>query len=173
MTMLKPTNQNNHQWLRKTAFCTFVLFLGLLLSSNAYARGNYHVEVIVFKQSYTVPGSHSPSFTDTPSYAKTWPVNTAYLNSHAAKLRSSGRYEVISHTAWGQASAPYNQSAAKRFSAGGIGGFIKVFARQLLVADLKLNFEGHNLTERRRLKLNEVHYFDNEGFGVLMRVSRL
>lgn len=153
---------------------TFVTFIFLIASfTQAHARGNYHVEVIVFKQLGSNPGNRPPTFTDVPSFSKTWQSNNVYLNTYAQKMRNSGKYQILTHTAWGQKSAPYNKSAAKAFEVNGISGFIKVFATQLLIADLKLNFEGHTLSERRRLKLNEVHYFDNNGFGVLMRASRL
>jgi len=170
MNIAKQIEKNQRYRLM---FKTIVFGFLLLFCANSYAKGNYHVEVIIFKQLSSSPGSIAPTVIDAPNFAKTWAANTAYLNNQAAKIRSSGKYQIISHTAWGQASAPYNQSAAMSFSNNGLTGYIKVFARQLLVTNLQLNFEGHELNERRRLKLNEVHYFDNEGFGVLMRVSRL
>lgn len=151
----------------------FAFFLLSLFASDAYAKGNYHVEVIVFKQLGSNQGNRPPTFTDVPSFSTTWQSKNVYLNRQANSMRNSGKYQILTHTAWGQKSASYNKSAAKTLTAAGVSGFIKVFATQLLIADVKLNFEGHKLSERRRLKLNEVHYFDNKGFGVLMRVSRL
>ena len=144
----------------------------MIHSSQVHAKGNYHVEVIVFKQLGSNPGERSPEFKNLPSFSSTWQSKNVYLNSIAARMRNSGKYQILTHTAWGQKSASYNRSAAKRLSIAGLNGFIKVFATQLLFTDVKLNFEGHSVSERRRLKLNEVHYFDNEGFGVLIRVSR-
>ena len=88
-------------------------------------------------------------------------------------MRFYQKYRILTHTAWGQKAADYNSSAAKQLAIAGMSGYVKVFAKQLLFADIKLNFEGHSISERRRLKLNELHYFDNQGFGVLMRVSRI
>ena len=42
-----------------------------------------------------------------------------------------------------------------------------------MFANLDLDFNGYRMTEKRRLKLNEKHYFDHPKFGVLLRVSRL
>ncbi len=154
-------------------FSAFILFAMLAAAPAAFAKGNYHVEVIVFKQLGSSPGNRPPSFSDVPSFSSTWQSKNVYLNTHANKMRRSGKYQILTHTAWGQKSASYNSSAAKRLTANGLSGYIKVFAKQLLITDVKLSFEGHTLSERRRLKLNEVHYFDNNGFGVLMRVSRL
>jgi len=41
-----------------------------------------------------------------------------------------------------------------------------------LKTEIELSYKGHLIKERRRLKLDEIHYFDNAGFGVLLRVSR-
>lgn len=171
-------NKTQAETLKKAllgrVFATVFMFLLFnTFTSDAYARGNYHVEVIVFKQLGSNPGNRPPTFTDLPSFSSTWKGNNVYLNRYAKNMRDSGKYQILTHTAWGQKSAPYNKSAAKALNIAGISGFIKIFATQLLIADIKLNFEGHKLSERRRLKLKEVHYFDNNGFGVLMRVSRL
>lgn len=142
-------------------------------SSQTQAAGNYHVEVIVFKQTDSLPGNRVADFSNIPSFASTWPSNTIYLNNYAKSIRFYQKYQILTHTAWGQKSASYNGSAAKQLGVAGMSGYIKVFAKQLLFADIKLNFQGHSISERRRLKLNELHYFDNQGFGVLMRVSRI
>lgn len=149
-----------------------IIFAGIAFSSNTYANGNYHVEVIIFKQPGSAPGNQTPNLTTLPSFSSTWKSRNIYLNSAAAKIRNSGKYQILTHTAWGQKSASYKQSAAQKINTNGLNGFIKVFAKQLLFTDVKINFEGHTISERRRLKLNEVHYFDNQGLGVLMRVSR-
>lgn len=151
------------------------LFANFGMSIAAQASGNYHVEVIVFNHTNT--GSNTNSFTNQQSQAlpnngKTWRYSTAYLNNYASKLRNSSAYKVLQHTAWGQKSADYNRSATKQLSGSGMNGWVKVYAKSLLFAQLDISFKGHQITERRRLKLNEVHYFDNAGFGVLLRVSR-
>ena len=155
-----------------------ILFTALIINfginNTAFASGNYHVEVIVFDNvnSGAKANSFSSQPTALPSNGKTWRYSTAYLNGYASKLRNSSSYQVIRHTAWGQKSAGYNRSAAKQISGNGMNGSIKVYATSLLFAQLDINFKGHKIQERRRLKLNEVHYFDNSGFGVLLRVSR-
>jgi len=99
-------------------------------------------------------------------------MNNRYLANSAKKIANSPDYQLISHQSWGQKSASYGSSAAKTFTQTGLNGFIKIYAKQLLLTEITLNFQGHLLKEKRRLKLNDVHYFDNAGFGVLMRVSR-
>ncbi len=174
MIQNNETKKRTFKPVWRQSILTFLAFLFFIASvTETHARGNYHVEVIVFKQQGSTPGNRPPTFADELNSAKTWQSKNVYLNTYASKMRNSGKYQILTHTAWGQKSAPYSKSASKKFFSNGISGFIKVFATQLLIADIKLNFEGHSLSERRRLKLNEVHYFDNNGFGVLMRVSRL
>ena len=145
----------------------------ILISWQSQASGNYHVEVIVFKQVDSRPGNRPDTFNTIPNFSSTWPSKTIYLNKYVNSMRFYQKYQILTHSAWGQKSASYNNSAAKQLAIAGMSGYIKVFAKQLLFADVKLNFEGHSISERRRLKLNEVHYFDNQGFGVLMRVTRI
>jgi len=52
-------------------------------------------------------------------------------------------------------------------------GYIKIYADQLLFANIDLDFNGFRMIEKRRLKLNERHFFDHPKFGILMQVSRL
>ena len=52
-------------------------------------------------------------------------------------------------------------------------GWIKVYANSLLYVNLDLEMEGFRLTEKRRIKLDEKHFFDHPKFAVLMQVSRL
>ena len=73
-----------------------------------------------------------------------------------------------------------------------VTGSVQIFENRLLFVDLdiKNNFESglidysnptsttesptgiHQIKEKRRVKLNEIHYFDHPFFGALVRVSR-
>jgi len=149
----------------------FIVLLCVLSSHNSYASGNYHVEAIVFSQGAgEVYGNAFPD--DAPDFGKSWGMKTAYLNDYARKLRSSGNYPIIRHLAWGVRSKPYSKSAAHIVDGAALNGWVKVFAKSLLFAHIDLVHNGTRIKEKRRLKLNEVHYFDNESFGLLLRVSR-
>lgn len=178
--MLADIKHPNYHTIITMKFSTAVIlafsfFIYLGMSSVAQASGNYHVEVIVVDNANSGPLSNAYSdnnVTPLPSKGKTWHASTAYLNNYASKLRNSSSYNILQHTAWGQKSAGYSRSAAKKISGNGMNGWVKVYATSLLFVQLDINFRGHKIKERRRLKLNEVHYFDNAGFGVLLRVSR-
>lgn len=161
--------------LTTVAIFIFALFIHLGMNSVAQASGNYHIEVVVFDNVNTGSGTNTYGGNQVaalPSSGKTWRYSNAYLNGYASKLRNSSAYHVLQHTAWGQKSAGYTRSAAKQLSGNNMNGWVKVYATSLLFAQLDINFRGHHIKERRRLKLNEVHYFDNAGFGLLLRVSR-
>jgi hypothetical protein len=145
----------------------------LLASMQTHASGNYQVEVVIFKHVYGATGNNPTLIDKIPSYASTWPLSKRLIPSYAKKIASSPNYQVLSYSSWGQKSSPFKSSAAKEFTQAGLNGYIKVFANQLLFAEVKLTLNGHYLSERRRLKLNELHYFDNAGVGVLMQVSRV
>lgn len=156
------------------AISALALLINFCLLATAQASGNYHVEVVVFENSL---GTNGNSFSASqskalPSKGKTWRYSTAYLNGHAKKLSNSPSYRVLKHTAWGQRSAGYSDSAAQHLTGNAIDGWVKVYAKSLLFVQLDVSYKGRQIKERRRLKLNEVHYFDNAGFGMLMRVSR-
>lgn len=161
--------------LSAVAIFTIVLLINLVINFTVQAAGNYHIEVIVFDNINS--GAYANTYEDNqttalPSNGKTWRYSTAYLNSYASKLHNSSSYKVLQHIAWGQKSADYDHSVAKQLSGDGMNGWIKVYAKSLLFAQLDINFRGHKIKQQRRLKLNEVHYFDNDVFGVLLRVSR-
>lgn len=155
----------------------FKLFLFAIICSSfslqTNASGNYQVEVVIFKHVYGPVGNNPTLIEKIPSYANSWPLKKSLLVPHAKKIAQAPHYQILSHLSWGQKSAPFNASAATEFTENGLNGYIKVFAKQLLFAEIKLSLEGHFLSERRRLKLNEIHYFDNAGIGVLVQVSRL
>ena len=48
-----------------------------------------------------------------------------------------------------------------------------MYADQLLFTNIDLDHNGFRMKEKRRLKLNEKHFFDHPKFGLIMQVSRL
>ena len=154
-------------------FYFILAFCCLIFSNTAKATGNYQVEVIVFKHVYGQTGNNPTLIDKVPSFASTWAVPKSLLSSYAGKITAASQYQILSYNSWGQKSAPFKSSAAKEYNQNGLNGYVKVFANQLLFAEIKLTLDGHFMSERRRLKLDELHYFDNAGIGVLMQVSRL
>ena len=107
------------------------------------------------------------------SPTETWVVEPSLLIEELAALNSSAEFEVVQSYSWGQQSLPYSESASMSFYAPSLKGWIKVYANSLLYVNLDLDVDGFRLSEKRRIKLDEKHFFDHPKFGVLLQVSRL
>ncbi len=152
-----------------------VLTFTCLVSSFAHAK-DYIVEVIIFENAsesaVTEPHAYQePQKPRTKSQA--WVLDTQLLTEQAEKIEKSEDYYLRYHFAWGQESLPYSESATYTVIEADTQGYIKVYAENLLFANIDLDYKGFRMTEKRRLKLNEKHYFDHPKFGLVMQVSRL
>ncbi len=158
-------------------FKTFCLFLCVFIATiNSVSAKDYMVEALVFKNIDPSQAMESHNYT-TPrqfeSEAETWLLEPSLLLTEAAAIDDSERYQLMHHYAWGQESLPVSLAAAFNVIETDLQGSIKVYAKQLLFANLDLEFDGYRLNEKRRIKLNEKHFFDHPKFGVLIQVSRL
>ncbi len=156
-----------------------ILLVGLsfcLLSTTAKANKEYQVEVLVFEPLQAGAASESHHYIaprEMKHEARHWLLSPSLLNQEAKLISQSDQYVLKHHYAWGIESLPYEKSANYTVVERDIKGYIKVYADQLLFANLDIDFQGFRMREKRRLKLNEKHYFDHPKFGILMQVSRL
>ncbi len=109
-------------------------------------------------------------------------------------LKVSRQYRPILHTAWQQPGMRGRNARRVRITAGDefqtkVDGSVRIRSSQYLhvdvdlvyfinaFADLDANTETMSqftrLIETRKIKLNEMHYFDHPLFGVVLRVGRL
>lgn len=150
-----------------------VLFLGL--SQTALAK-DYIVEVIVF-ENLSESMLTEPHDYQAPQKPKTngqaWLLDTKLLTKQAEKITRSEEYALRYHFAWGQQALPYSKSATYTVVETDTQGYIKIYADSLLFANIDLDYKGFRMQEKRRLKLNEKHFFDHPKFGLLLQVSRL
>lgn len=152
----------------------------LAISASSYAK-DYQVEAILFH--HNTPHTAYEAIQNKPiraltSKAPTWPLPPSMLLEELETLNRSSNYTVVAHYSWGQEALPTSQAAIFTVAnpdqyGAPLEGWIKVYADHLLFANLDLEYNGYRLNEKRRLKLNEKHYFDHPRFGVLLRVSRL
>lgn len=162
--------------IKKSVLAT-VLTTVMLLSSLApvYAK-DYIVEVIIFENTSesSVTEPHAYQAPRKPkTNGSTWALDNQLLTEQADKISNSGGYILRHHFAWGQESLPYSKSTTYTVVENDTQGFIKVYADQLLFANIDIDFKGFRMVEKRRLKLNEKHFFDHPKFGLLLQVSRL
>ncbi len=155
------------------AFCAVIVMMGL--TQTALAK-DYIVEVVVFENSAnsSITEPHAYQAPKKPrSRANTWLLSNQLLNDEASKISGSSDYVLRHHFAWGQESLPYSKSATYTVVENDTKGYIKVYADSLLFANIDLDYKGFRMVEKRRLKLNEKHFFDHPKFGLLLQVSRL
>ena len=152
-----------------------ILFSSLIANSTTYAKG-YMVEVLVFENNNPSVATESSQYKEPregKSRSQTWALEPTMLLEEAESIERSSKYKLLHHLSWGVESLPYEKSANYSVIEQDIRGWIKVYAEQLLFANIDVDFSGYRMTEKRRLKLNEKHFFDHPKFGLLMQVSRL
>ncbi|WP_113955701.1 CsiV family protein [Arenicella xantha] len=166
--------QHNYKTIRLGIFTT-VSLLFLSFTTVASAK-DYMVEVLIFKHSNPSTASESHDYTPPQpmrSASTTWKLDPSMLVDDAEKLEKSSNYHVMHHLSWGQESLSYRESATFTVFETDTQGYIKVYADDLLFINVDLDVTGFRMQEKRRLKLNEKHFFDHPKFGLLVQVSRL
>ncbi len=143
----------------------------------------YKIELIVFAQQ-----SASDEVFDQYQSQIQWPHALQAVDVYAAagksltgiwrRLQASSAYRPLVHVAWLQRIGANRLGTAVRIhNAGqGIDGFFRVQRGNLLhlIADFEYQPDDgviYHLKEKRRFKLNEIHYLDHPHFGVIVRVS--
>lgn len=143
-------------------------------SLNVLAK-DYKVEVLIFKNLSEQKSYESSQYAppnEMVSGSNYWAVEPSMLNEQARLINESSGYRLVDHLSWGQESLPYRQSTAVPLS-GNPDGWFKVYANHLLYVNIDLDFAGYRMEEKRRIKLDEQHFFDHPKFGLLVQVSRL
>ena len=159
-------------------FKQFSIVSVLILNSLALpaVAKDYKVELLVFEnqtQSQAFEANNYDRPASMVSRAETWKIPPTMLLGAADSINRSSNYRLLQHYSWGQESLPSSRAAAYEAIDQGIYGWIKIYATDLLFADINIDVNGYRLTEKRRLKLNEKHFFDHPKFGLLLQVSRL
>ena len=153
----------------------FLLSLGVFAIECASAK-DYMVEVLVFENTNASQSTESNAYKAPrrmKSGSKAWLIAPTMLNAEAASIQKSEGYQLKHHYSWGIESLPFEDSANYTIVEAQSQGYIKVYADQLLFTNIDLDYKGYRMKEKRRLKLNEKHFFDHPKFGLLMQVSRL
>ncbi len=121
-------------------------------------------------------------------------TSTGTLDKIITALRNSDRFNLLTNLAWTQPATDKQDAPVVSINEpASLSGHVLFFAKKLLFVELELGFNRPltNITgttvpysspyyqtpvyvidETRRLKLNEIHYFDHPRFGVLVKVSR-
>jgi hypothetical protein len=158
---------------------------------------NYEVEVLVFDmQLPEFEGSElwtqAPRSADAGAATVESLSPTAEFSSAVTAMRADGRYRVLVHKRWIQsaeskANGPPVQLATDDKE---LAGTLKFYLARFLHLELNVSYQPHGtgtvatagapipdslpsyvINEQRRVKSNELNYFDHPKFGVLVRVA--
>ncbi len=171
--------------MRKRVINGLLGVLLYLIVVNAYAtERSYKIELIVFAQH----GETNELFDQYQSRIQ-WPAFVQNLTAYAAagksltgiwlKLQNSPSYRPMLHVAWIQRVGANRLGTAVRVQspAQDVEGFFRIQRGELLhmIADFEYRFEDviYRIQEKRRFKLNEIHYLDHPRFGLVVQVSIL
>lgn len=119
------------------------------------------------------------------------PASSHRLGGVVGALRRGGRYRTLFHAAWlhpegGRLRGAYISlpaPAAVPDAGPELAGSVRLRVTRFLHADVDMAFLAEvpatgaavhvHLQESRKIRLNEVHYFDHPLFGVILQVSRV
>ena len=175
-----------HTYIRRLTPLALLLCLGM---HAATAADLYDVEIIVFSHAIdTDQGESWDSPGDAAGQAGGYAAGGRFTELSSGQfrlkpvsntLRQGGSYQVLLHRAWRQAPSP-SAAYPVRSSTVGVEGSIRLTRGRYLHLDVDLllrNVTGsgymnvHRLTEKRRMRSKELHYFDHPRFGMLAQIT--
>lgn len=175
-----------------------VFVVALLASASAFAAGpasSYEVEVLVFETKFPEwEGSELWTHVARPAESTTTDAAmlppTAQFASVISAFRSDSHYRVLLHKHWVQPAESKGTGMPVPLTTpdNELNGAVKFYLSRFLHLELNVAYQpqsgpvgGANapndatptyvINEQRRVKSNELNYFDHPKFGVLVRVT--
>jgi hypothetical protein len=182
--------------LRPLACLLGLLLIQLPASAATTAAGSaYQVEVVIFR-STTPPANEDLSAApegrgfdgaltraaEPPTLLRKLDASQMQLGGLAARLRSSGAWQVLAHSGWIQTATEWPRHGGLDLADLGLaapdlhGAIYLERGQQYLHLGVDLHLgsgPGWSLRELRKVKYNEKNYFDHPGFGIIAIVSPL
>ncbi|MEN9788616.1 MAG: hypothetical protein RLZZ473_680, partial [Pseudomonadota bacterium] len=157
------------------------------------SAGAYNVEVIVFRgngpreEGGGAPPTRSARDADSSSgtaqaarFLKPLPASALQLSGARQRLATGG-YKVLAHAGWTQTASSWGSRSGLPIErvgvqSPGLSGVFLLERGSLLHFGMNLKFTADNgatwqLSEIRRVRLNEKNYYDNPGLGVIAVVT--
>jgi hypothetical protein len=170
------------------------------LQAAPAATSLYEIEVVVFENRLSgleggelwarVPDKTTDATRDKPVSAGQKPPADSGLSAAVAALEKSGQHPVLAHLRWRQTAEAKSVSKPVNIgnAAGGLDGSLRFYLSRFLIVEMNLALRAvpgggmsggtpenetlmYRLSEPRRIKVSETHYFDHPKFGALVRVS--
>ena len=157
-------------------YCLLILSLLLITSSKLIYAKDYKVEMLVFEnliEHRAYESYKNIKIEEIVTESEVVLIEPSMLLEEVVSFDESEDYLLLHHFSWGQESLDFTEAAVVNLTETDVSGWVKIYANQLLYVNLNLDFNGYRLNEKRRIKLDEKHFFDHPKFGVLIQVSRL
>lgn len=148
----------------------------------------YEVELLVFEQRFPeylgdeLLPDDSPAGAATESAIPVEPLanGNPRLAAISDQLGQDPRYRILAHERWIQRSEPKSEAKPRRIRGAtresAVDGSVRFYTTRFLHMETNLTMRAdgrdYYLNELRRLRLNELHYFDHPRFGMLARISQ-
>lgn len=107
------------------------------------------------------------------------PTPDSALSQAIGGLERGGQHRVLVHRRWQQTAGAKTETAPLRLQSTGRGldGTMRFYLNRFLYVEMDLVLRGLNetypLTEHRRVRPQEVQYFDHPRLGALVRITAL
>ena len=169
-----------------------VACLFVVAAHGAPTATTYDVEILIFENKlpdleggelWTHDNAHTPR---KPEFADATVIDDgasdATFTAAVSALERNGSYRVLLHRRWRQAAEEKSATKAMRLrdKDGTVDGTLRFYTNRFLLVDLDVvlrdktlptNDElNYRLSEHRRVKPQEMNYFDHPKLGVLLRV---
>lgn len=154
----------------------------------------YNVELVVFSgnggasEDWSAPGARAPAGSGDAGSGNaqvgrlvaTLPPSQFQLANEVAKLRASGRYQILTHLAWQQTASTWGTRAGFKLArlgsqAGGLSGIVYLERGTYLHLGVNVAYNAggtsYRIDETRRIKFYDKQYFDHPAIGVLAMVT--
>ncbi len=167
--------------------------LSLMLSVQAASAANYKIELLLFLRDANPASEYIPRGIAPPNRSQAiatltastggpvslgakgitvLPVSQLELRPEAEALRRQGLRPLL-HTAWRQSVGPRKNNDWLWLDAGPVNGLIRIGLGRYLHVYSYLALNGRYEEAHRRMRSGELHYLDNPGYGILVKITPL
>lgn len=172
----------NFARITRNSCLALLLVMASLPAVPQQAANRYTIEFLLFTSDGggTEEGPSTSTLRSAVGEFEATPTTSRRLASAATRLRNAGGYQVIAHVAWSQPPAAWNSRRGVAIgdlgvSVPGLSGNVVLERGQYLHLGFDLKYEEGarvlQLSDLRRIKLDEALYFDHPQLGIIALVT--
>lgn len=168
--------------MRLILLSVILLFSPLSVSTAPAAEEKfYQVDVLVFARDDSAADNEQfPPPRELPFAETIEPGESpeSRLAGAAAELSRSGRMRVLAQRSWIQGTEEKKTAKPARIRTDVLDGTVQFYVSRFLHVEVNMQLRdralpdtAYRIEERRRIKSQEINYFDHPRFGVLLQVT--